>query len=47
MSRAASRPLTLHKMKFEQVGYFGEVSAETITSFELEFPIIGFEMKVL
>jgi len=36
-----------HQPKLEQVGYFGEVSPETITSFELEFPIVGFEMKVL
>jgi len=33
--------------KIEQVGHFGEISPETITGFELEFPIAGFEMRVL
>ena len=36
-----------HHAKFDQVGHFGELSPQTITNFELEFPIAAFEMKVL
>jgi phenylalanyl-tRNA synthetase beta chain len=30
----------------DPVGHFGELSPETITNFELEFPIAGFEMRI-
>jgi len=33
--------------KLEPAGHFGELSPETITNFELEFPIAGFELRVL
>jgi phenylalanyl-tRNA synthetase beta chain len=42
-----AKPDKGHHKKFEQVGHFGEIAPETITGFELEFPIAGFEMRVL
>jgi len=28
------------------VGYFGEIHPEVITNFELEFPVVGFELEI-
>jgi phenylalanyl-tRNA synthetase beta chain len=30
----------------EPIGHFGEFSPEAITNFELEFPIVGFELRI-